>query len=408
MPIFDYEAARNNGASETGSVVAVSESAAVAQLRARGLTPLSLEAATGRPSRTSAWRSLAANLTWRGGRDDQVALLRDLAALLSAGIKAQHALPLLKKMTSRRMIVQTLTQWESDLRSGKSLSAAMANTPGIVSPSVAHAIASSELSGNLAETAARIAQSLEAAQILRNKLVSALAYPLLLTITMFGVLGFLFTTVIPNLKPLFLQAGAEMPWPTAILVGLADLAEGYGLILASLFILIFVGCAAFAYSENGKALLDRFYWKSRLLAGIPAKAAVARFAHELSMLLSGGVTLSRAMEFAVAAVRNSHFRNYLRIANDRIRQGQSLKSALGAIEGVPPLLVELAGVGDETGKHADSLLRAADFLDKDVELVLDRITAMILPVMTLVLGFVVAMIMLGVVTGILAANELVD
>lgn len=159
-------------------------------------------------------------------------------------------------------------------------------------------------------------------------------------------------------------------------------------------------------SETGRGRLDRLLWRSTVLGGLSAKSTSAAFTRDLGLLLAGGVTLSRAFDAAIPAVGNTHFRARLLDAKLAIRSGKSLKSALAAIPGAPDLLVEMAGVGDETGNHSEALTRAADILDAEVRLTLDRATAMILPLMTLVLGAIVALIMTGIVSGILAANDL--
>jgi MSHA biogenesis protein MshG len=406
MPDFRFQAARATGGLETGTLSASTTTAAVAELRARGLTPIEVAVVT-RRGRTLDLLKLAAAVVPRRSRlDERAVLFRTLTSLLSAGIRPERAVALASQMLSEAAIQSATRQWVEDMRSGRSLAAAMARTPDLVPENLSQAIAAGETSGKLSETVERIAASTAAAQATRNRVASALAYPILLLATMTGVLGLLFTTVIPSLKPLFAQAGANMPWPAAVLVALADVTESYGWAILFAILASAIGGAIYAGSEAGRGRLDRALWRSGLLGRMPAKAAASGFARDLGLLLSGGVTLSRAFDLAIAAVGNVHFRSQLLDAKRSIRQGKTLKASLASISSMPALLVEMAGVGDETGKHADAVLRAADILEREVQQGLDRATAMILPVLTLVLGAIVAMIMTGIVTGILAANEL--
>jgi general secretion pathway protein F len=132
----------------------------------------------------------------------------------------------------------------------------------------------------------------------------------------------------------------------------------------------------------------------------------AQFGRNVAMLLSGGMPLNRALETAQAAVSNVHLKQRLSGAIELVRQGKSLKAALGASDTLPRVLVEFAGVGEETGKLGPMLDQAADILDREVQTKLDRLSALLLPAVTIVLGLVVAGIMSGVVSGILAANEI--
>lgn len=390
---------------EAGEISAADRSAALSVLRERGLTPIELSdhvaTANGR-SGFLGWLPVVQPL-FSGAA--QAALFRDLSTLLSAGINAERALGLLSSMTSSPFIKGAVGRWLADLRAGRSLSAAMAQDPTLAPPHVARVLAAAEASGQLSVAMHRIAGALASAKATRDRVIAALAYPALLILVTVALLGFLLTSVIPNLEPLFRIGGAEIPWSTQLLVSTSRGIADYG--WAMLFALALAATIAWAYvsSAAGRAALSRYLWRGRLFLGIPAKRAAADFGRTLGMLLDGGVTISDAMDIARRAVGNKHFQALLTAASARVRQGEPLRKALSSIDGAPVLLVEMAGLGDETGRHGHALAQCADILDQDVQIALDRATALILPVMTVLIGIFVAFIMAGIVSGMLAAND---
>lgn len=228
MPVFAFQGARDDGRIEAGILDAADRAAAMAQVKARGLTPVSISPQT-EPSTSATIAKLVASAIPRRSRlDERAALFRAVSPLLNAGIRPERAVALAAQMVAQKSLRSATRQWVEDMRSGRSLAAAMARTPELIPPTMSQAIAAAEIGGMLNQTVEKIASSTQNAQALRNRVVSALAYPVLLLVTMIGVLALLFTSVIPSLKPLFAQAGAAMPWPAAILVAVADVTQSYG------------------------------------------------------------------------------------------------------------------------------------------------------------------------------------
>ena len=152
--------------------------------------------------------------------------------------------------------------------------------------------------------------------------------------------------------------------------------------------------------------LDRWSLRTRLLLDIPRRFFGVQFARNLAMLLEGGMPLNRALETAQSSISNTHIRQRLASAVELVRQGKTLKAALEVTDVLPRAIVEFAAVGEETGRLPAMMSEAADILDRDVQTKLDRLSALLLPAVTILLGLVVAAIMSGVVSGILAANDL--
>jgi general secretion pathway protein F len=300
----------------------------------------------------------------------------------------------------------TLSRLTDTLRGGQSLSAAMARADDIFPEAMRKLVAAGEASGRLAEVMGRLATSLTRTKELRDRAVSAMIYPALLTVVMLGVLVMIFTVVLPRLEPLFDQAGKALPWPAAMLLAVSHALNGYGFVILALVAALIGGAVWLLRQAETRLALDRWQLRARVLLELPLRYQTAQFCRNLGMLLDGGLPLNRALEAAQAAVSNRFMRQSLTGVLDAVRQGASLKAGMTRAGLFPPLAIEFAAVGEETGRLATMLNEAADIFVAEVQTRLDRLSALLLPAVTIVLGLLVAAIMTGVVTGILAANDL--
>jgi general secretion pathway protein F len=177
-------------------------------------------------------------------------------------------------------------------------------------------------------------------------------------------------------------------------------------VLAGLLLLGLGGLLVGLRQPSTRWAIDRHAVRARYLLGIPLGYHAAQFCRNLGMLLEGGLPLNRALELAGQAVANRYLRDALAPVTQRVRQGRSLRNALEEAAILPRITIEFVAVGEETGRLAPMLNEAAAILDREVQIRLDRLSALLLPVLTIVLGLVVAAIMAGVVSGIFAANDL--
>lgn len=403
MPSFAYEAAGPDGAIGRGVIDAPSRSAAVERILALGRTPVRIvEQAPGAAPVAAATRLMPAF----GIANERLSLLRELGTLLQAGLSVERALTAMQGLSVKartKAVVQALLD---GLRAGEPLSGAMRRAEAFFPESVRRLVAAGEASGKLGEVVTRLAAAEARNKELTDRVVSAMIYPALLVVVMFAVLVMIFTTVIPRLAPLFAQSADALPWPAAVLLAIAQFFNAYGTLTAIVAVVAFVALLYALQQSAAQVAFGRWSFKSRLLLDIPRRFHAAQFARNVSMLLGGGMPLNRALETAQAAVANVHLRQRLSGAIELVRQGKPMKVALAATDALPPAVIEFAAVGEETGRLGPMLNEAADILDRDVQTKLDRLSALLLPAVTIVLGLVVAAIMSGVVSGILAANEL--
>jgi general secretion pathway protein F len=398
---FAFEAVDRAGVVVRGQIDARARPVAIEQLLAAGHTPLSLKEAGGeRRSVLDVLRALP-----RGG-SDLLTITRELASLLAAGLPIERALGVLNSLASSHHTAMRVEQMRELVRSGEPLSRALR----IIIPSnaehIEHLVAAGEASGHLPAVLARLAANLDRAKVLRDRVISALTYPAFLVLTMIVVLWIIFTAVLPRLTPLFTQAKMVLPLPTMVLLEISQFIQSYGWLLIALLVLAICAAVYFLRQPPVRFALDRYFFTSRLFLRVPSEYESARFCRNLETLLEGGLSLDRALDAARLASANRWFRERVGQIQQAVEGGMRLKTAFATANALPAVVVEYSAVGEETGRLGAMMREAAELLERDVEIRLDRLTALILPIATLAMGLLVAGVMAGVVTGLLAVNDI--
>ncbi len=405
MPLYTYEAAARDGKAIRGAIEASTRAAAVERLLQQGLTPLSLSEHQGqgtalRPdSILPIWRS-------RVGARTRARLLQELSVFLRAGLTVERSLTTLSAVTSAAATQKVIDAMLEGLRAGETLSSAMARSGNLFPETMRRLVAAGEASGRLPEVITRMADAEARARDLADKLLSAMIYPSLLLTTMLGVLALIFTNVLPQLEPILAGSGPATPWPAAMLMATSRFLNEYGASLGLIMVAALIAGLYLLRQPTVQFRVDRHALRARYLMHIPLHYQTAQFFRNLGMLVEGGVQLNRALELAQQVVSNRFLRQGLDEVIAGVKQGRSLHSALGGVGMFPHIAVEFVAVGEGTGRLAQMLVEAADMFDRDVKTRVERLSALLLPGVTIILGLVVAAIMTGVVSGIFAANDM--
>jgi general secretion pathway protein F len=398
---FAFEAVDSAGAVVRGQIEAQARPIAIEQLLAAGQTPLYLrEAGEGRRSLLDFLKSLQL------GGGDLLPVIRELSSLLKAGLPVERALGAMQSLTSNRRMASRVGQMLERVRAGEPLSRALRLIIPADAAHIEHLVAAGEASGHLSAVIARLAANLERAKTLRERVISALTYPVFLVVTMIGVLWIIFTNVLPRLVPLFSQAKVVLPFPTRVLLAISNFLQSYGWLLLGMAALAVCAAVYALRRPSVRLALDRFFFSSWMFLRVPSEYEAARYCRNLETLLGGGLSLDRALTAARSASGNRWFREQIGQVQEAVEAGVRLKTAFAAARTLPDIIVEFAAVGEETGQLAVMMREGAELLERDVEVRLDRLTALILPVATLAMGLLVAGVMAGVVSGLLAVNDL--
>lgn len=401
MPRFVFEAINASGTIVRGSLEAPSRTGALDQLISSGQTPISVKAARS-PHRTFQ----RAGLIFGWSAFDYVAFLRELGTLLNAGLPAERALNVLESISSNTKTALRVHQIVERVRAGEPLSQAFATIVSEAPPHISRLLAAGEASGNLPNVATRVAAGLGRSRQLKSRLISDLTYPAVLVVSMGIVMWVVFHTVLPRLTPMFAQAGVMLPLPTRILLGLGAFFDSYGWLLLGGA----VGLAmilVYAWRRPGlRLVLDRLLLRSAFTLDIPRQFEAAIFCRNMQTVLDGGLPLERALGAVRDGTSNSWVRSQITQVQKAVSDGQRVSQALSKATALPPLIAEFSAVGEETGRLAPMMQEAADMLEQTVQTRLSRLTTLVVPVTTLIMGALVAGLMSGIVSGVLAVNDL--
>lgn len=405
MPSFRFEASDALGKLERGLLDADSARAARAQLRARGLTPLSVDAVGGHgqtaasgPRPMFGSRMSDAELAWT---------TRQMASLLSARLPLDAALTATAEQAERRHIREVLTTVRADIRAGHRLADALANRPRDFPEIYRALIAAGEESGDLAQVMEKLADYIEERNALRTKVLTAFIYPAVVALVSVGIVIFLLGYVVPQVVSAFSQARQELPALTRVMLALSDFVRTWGWLVG-----IGLVAAITAWRMMLRAAPARLAWHTRLLK-VPLAGRfilgldAARFASTLAILTGSGVPLLRSLDAARQTLGNDRLRASIDDATSRVREGAPLASALQVQKTFPPLLIHLTASGEKTGTLPELLERAAQTLSREVERKAMALTALLEPLMILLMGGFVLLIVLAVLMPIIEINQLV-
>ncbi len=330
-------------------------------------------------------------------RRDLIVFSRQLATLLSSGISILPALRLLAQQSTSRPLREILEEVADGVEQGQSFSAALAAHPYAFPPLYTRTLAIGERTGNLEEVLRRLATYLEQAQELSQKLREALAYPIfVLTVAVFVVVLML-TVALPPMVQLFENFGAELPWTTRMLIAVTRAATAYGPYVLFGGLALTVGLAWWGTYPSGRRVRDAVVLRLPLIGQVVLEGQVARFARTAATLIRAGLPLSEVMELAVSTAGNMVVAEALDRVRIALLTGQGLSGPLAAEPLFPPLLAQMARVGEESGTLEENLETVADFYEEEVERRMRLLLSLVEPALTLFVGFVVGFIALSMV-----------
>lgn len=431
MPVFQYRAVSHTGAMSYGVIEASDENGAFQALRAQRLRVLSLTRSI-RPITSSrrlnnvellpaaqldndAVQAALEKLGQRGkpakggkapSEVDVMRLSAELGVLLTAGLPLDKAMRVQIDSAPEGEWRTTLYGCLDALKSGESFSASLEASPDLFRPFFVNMVRSGEASGNLARVLTELGEYLERKRALRASVVSALTYPLILfvvaALSVIIMLGF----VVPEFEALFEDMGESLPFLTRAIVALGDLIASWGWTLLALTVFLVWSLRRWLKQQQGVIWRDRQALTLPLIGRVVAKYEVARFSRSLGTLLHNGVAMLKAVDIAVATVGNTLVRSSLADLAPVIKRGGRLSQALDS-RIFSPVAMQMIRVGEESGNLDAMLLELAKVHESDVESDIKRMLALLEPALILGMGGVIAVIIMGILMGILSVNTLV-
>jgi general secretion pathway protein F len=407
MAVFEYSALDASGKKVSGIIDADSAAAARQKLRAARIFPVSVhEARAGevKPER----QPFSLGRGRRRIRPAEAAMLtRQLATLLGAGFPLVPALDTLLSQGRSHTFNRILAQVKDSVVAGSSFAAALARYPGTFSTLFINMVRAGETSGTLEIVLDRLAEIGEKQEELKNRIRSAMTYPLLMLAVGLLVLFFLLTYIVPSITAIFSDMNQVLPAPTRFLIRLSALVQsGWWLLLlvvAGLVVLV----RMLGKTAKGRFLIDRSLLRLPAVGALVRKMAVARFSRTLGSLLENGVVLLSALEIVKNVVGNVLLADAVAAAAREVGKGQGLGNALSASRVFPDLPIQMISVGEQSGQLEAMLYKVADVYENEVQATILRMTSLLEPVMILLMGIVVGFIVLAICLPIFEMNTLI-
>ena len=321
---------------------------------------------------------------------------QELAALLRSGLPVLQALELVEERQREPLFRKVLGEVRQRVRSGESLSEAVASFGDLFPPLYAPTLRAGERSGDLERVIRRFIRYQRLMMEARKKIISALVYPAVLIGLSISLIGVMTIYVVPKFKQFFSGLDTELPLLTRATMGLSSFVRENFLVLAVVAALVALAFAQWRRTPFGAAMIDRWKLKLPLIGPIFHRTALSEFCRSLATLLAGGLPVISALDVSVASVGNAHVRGRLKAIVGRVREGTALNAALDETGVVPQLTVDMVKVGEATGSLDSMLNSVSEFFDEEVETKMARLLSLIEPVMLVFMGVVVALLLVSI------------
>ncbi|MFQ6609394.1 MAG: type II secretion system F family protein [Fidelibacterota bacterium] len=334
-----------------------------------------------------------------------VFFVRQLATMFTAGLTIERAMHFLASEEKNKKFQKTLMTTEDDIRKGLLLSDALDRHSGIFSNLIISLVRAGEVSGKLSSTLEELAIYMENVADTQRKVISALFYPVMIIVFLFATLLFAFLFIIPKFGEVYASLGAELPLFTTLILRVGDWVQAN-----VLFIIMMVAIWSFvmwllSMTDTVRLLLDKLYFKIPIFGNLIRLNILAKFSKTLGILLNAGVSVLESFQLVGKVVENRVYELAIKQASQDIENGVNISRALKDTLVFPPTVIQLISTGEETGEIDQLSLRAADFYNKQVLAIVDRITSIIEPILLIFVGAVILVILLATYLPIFQMGE---
>jgi general secretion pathway protein F len=400
MATYRYRAATPSGTIRAGALEGASRQEVIAQLRRLGLMPIeTAPVATG----GKAQGGVSAN---GQTRQAVVNAIGELSVLLEAGLALDRALAVCVDNILNPAVKAAFARIHARVKEGATLSFAMGEARGLFPPMAPAMCEAGEADGRLGSGLARLAESLDRAEALRQTVISSLVYPAMLMTVATGVILMMLLVVVPQFEVLFEGAHGKLPFATRMVMGASRGVRSYGLIGLGVLVAIGLGVRQWLSLPSVRLAFDRGVLRVPQIGPLIVSAETAAFARTLGSLVDGGVPLPTALGIAQRSVSNSHMAGAIAKVTEGLKEGGGLSGPLAASGVFPPMALSFLRTGEETARLGLMLGRLADVLDRTVRSTIQRLIGIITPAITVFMGAVVATVIASIMSAILGFNDL--
>ncbi|MBN1948545.1 MAG: type II secretion system F family protein [Candidatus Cloacimonetes bacterium] len=319
---------------------------------------------------------------------------RQMSTMFSAGLTIEKSLSNLAKEEKNKKFQKVLNRLSNDIKKGFSLSEAMEQHPGVFNALYVSLVKAGEVSGTLHTVLDELSTYLEKIEDTRRKVWSALTYPFFIVFFLIIVVWVLFYYIIPQFQSVYANFNADLPGPTLVAISISEFIRD-NIFFAFMLILALVMTVFLIYlSDRGKYVIDSFILRFPVIGNMINNSIMSKFSRTFSILMASGVPIMETLELVENVVQNAVIESAVRKARIMVKEGYSVAGAFKKTEVFPPTLLQLISTGEETGDMDKLLAKAAEFFEKLVDSVIDRLTSLIEPILIILMAAVVGSIII--------------
>jgi type IV pilus assembly protein PilC len=395
MPAFAWKGKNNLGDPQEGIIVADSKSAAGSLLQRNGITVTSIQAQAAK--------------TWgRLGKVKPKTLAiftRQFSVMIDAGLPLVQCLEILAEQQDDKNFKSVINEVRLDVEQGATLQAAMAKHPKTFNDLYVNMVGAGETGGILDTILQRLSGYIEKTVKLAGKVRSAMAYPAIVLMIAAIVVYVIMVKVIPVFTEVYEGLGSSLPVPTLICIKASNVLVHYSYIVLAAIIVLVLLYRQYYKTASGKLRIDSMYLKLPIFGDIIRKVTIARFCRTLGTLVSSGVPILEGMDITAKTAGNQVVQNAILKCRDSVEQGRTIAAPLAETKVFPPMVVQMVGVGETTGALDAMLAKVADFYDDEVDNAVAALTALMEPMMIVILAVIIGFIVISMYMPIFMLGE---
>ena len=391
METYSYKAVAADGKEKKGSIDADSREAAIKKLKDNGLVPINVkvQSVLDKEIKLSVFKK---KITPR----EMSVFCRQFASILKAGVSVISALEMLGEQTENKELKASVKKLQSGVEKGSTLSEAMKLEKSVYPELLINMVAAGEASGSLEAAIERMAVQFEKEARLKALVKKAMMYPIVLFVVAIGVMLLMLVYVIPQFNYMFEEIGSELPAYTKVILAVSDFIRKYWYIIIGVIAAVIAAYKYYKKTDRGRRRIDEIKMKLPVFGVLATKTACARFSRTMATLLQSGMSMMDALDIVGETMDNVLFKEGLKKSKNGVALGFNLSAQLAMSGLFPPMVIHMTNIRESTGNLEEMLTNVADYYDEEVEAATQQITALMEPIIIVVMAVIVAILVLSI------------
>lgn len=404
VAVYKYKAIDNTGRPIEAEFHANTKDEVLSMLREKGYTPVKIELQEQKSKDVGDIGLFQKKVKIK----DISVFCKQLYTMLNAGMPLSNALDVLADQTENKVLRLTTKDVYSQVQTGAILSQAMKKHKKIFPNLLITMVEAGEMTGNLDNVLAKMSEHYEKENKINSKIKGAMVYPAVLSVAAVAVVIFLLTFIMPTFTGMFTSSGVELPLPTRILMGISDAIKNYWYIFIAVIGAIIFSINRYGKTETGKRQFDNLKLRIPVVGPSVTKIATSRFTRTLSTLMASGIPIVPAMEAAANVTNNQIVIDGIKKVVEDVKKGLSISYLLKTMHFFPPMVISMVGIGEESGSLEDMLSKTADYYDEELDASIQKMLALLEPLLILFMGVIVGFIVISMMLPIFDLSSTVQ